>query len=132
MKKLALLMIGLTFFSYGCGEDSSAEAPPEITMAGIVYHIYSSSTYGETYRDVTTSVACPDNMQAVSAGCSCTITDEFGDTYNPNGISALYISDNAAHCDCSPSAGVVYLSETRTEAAYATCAETVYNSGSAP
>lgn len=130
MKKLALLIICLSILSYGCGETTNAEVPPEITMAAIVYHIYSSSTYGETYRDVTTSAACPDNMQAVSAGCNCTIIDVYGAYYN--NVSAQYISNNAAHCDCSLAGGVMFTPEYRTEVAYVNCAETIYNSGSAP
>lgn len=129
-------MISLAILSSGCGEDSNAEAPPEITVAGTIYHIYSSSTYGETYNDVTTTAACPDTMQAVSAGCNCRPTP-IGEVMvvwsGAVAIQSQYVADNAAHCDCEYSEGVLgYDNNIRTEAAYVNCAETVYNSGSAP
>jgi len=129
MKRLSLLVISMLMLSYGCGNDTNASALPETTVLSIIYHTYSSVTYGETYRDVTTEAACHDNMQAVSAGCDCLSRDEYGTGYKS--VSAQYLSSNAAHCDCAPPVGVMFYPATRTEAAYVTCAETVLNSNPA-
>ena len=42
-------------------------------------------------------------------------------------IEALYVADNAAHCDFKSSFFIAYYTDVRTEAAYVNCAETVYN-----
>ena len=137
MKGQVLLIIGLAILSYASGEDSNAETPPEITVAGIVYHIYSSSSYGETYPGATITAACPDNMQAVSAGCFCKRTYLDGGALPLSGVTAIeaqYVADNAAHCDCKHSSGGVVdlFINVQLATAYVTCAETVYNSGSEP
>ena len=128
MKKLYLAGIALLLLCYGCGEESTAETKTQMT--GISYHTYSSATYGDSYADTTTSVSCPDTMQAISTGCNCrpTRSDEIHIGWpGIMAIEAQYLANNAAICDCEYSEGLLsFGNEVRTEAAYVTCAEILY------
>ena len=128
MKKNYLFIVALLFLSCGCGVDSTAETPQ---MTGIRYHIYSSATYGADYADKTTSATCPDTMQAISAGCNCRPTrSDLAHSWWPGliAIEAQYLSNNAANCDCEYSEGLIDSgNEVRTEVAYVTCADIIYN-----